>query len=88
MNTDLKIETEVKKIFPDTVPTLRKMREPKDKRNVKDQSKVKRVEEYKQNPIKDFWFYWINEVENCPLYYSVFHGMILDNTIEVFFLRN
>lgn len=43
--------------------------------------KITRIEEYKAETNKDFYFYWINEVDNCPLYFSVFHEMVLDTTI-------
>jgi hypothetical protein len=79
---DSKINLSLTKIYPEVVPCLKKCRQPFDSQDKKRQIRYTRIDAYKQQPTKDLWFYWINEVENCPLYFSVFHEMILDGTIE------
>lgn len=81
LHEDNQIYSNVRKIFPETVPSLKKLRGKADATNMKIQRRYTRVAEYKVAREKEFYFYWINEVDNCPLYFSVFHEMILDNSI-------
>lgn len=81
LEEDIQISSQVKKIYPNTVSDLKKMRQPADILNGKHNRKYTRIDEYKNSFEKDFWFYWINEVDNCPLFFTVFHEMILDGSI-------
>ena len=84
LKEDYGIENGIKKIFPGTGDNLKSLRKGPDNNQTKKNNKILRIDEYNMKNEKNIWFYWENQIDNCPLYFTCFQEDILKNEIKTY----